>query len=119
MSTKKIDERDGIVAGEQNAEEQMTEEQVAAAKKAEAKAYMNQRVKVKIHSDPNDPAGGMLDVKLSCNGDMVLVRRDEVVLLKRKHLCALRDAVKKTYVLDANGSVVGEKLVPRFSYTVM
>ena len=98
---------------------ELDEQAVAAAKRAEQKAYMNQRVKVKIHSDPNDPSGGMLDVKLSCNGEMVLVKRDEVAMLKRKHLCVLQDAVKTTYVLDANGSVVGEKLVPRFSYTVM
>lgn len=75
------------------------------------------RVKVTIASDPNDPCGNV-DVVLGVNGYVVRVKRDTPVMLKRKFLGPLRDAVKKVYDVGDNGEITRERLIPRFNYTI-
>lgn len=89
---------------------------VADDKKA-ARKRLEERVKVTIASDPNDPCGNV-DVTLGVNGVVVRVKRDVPVMLKRKFLGPLTDAVKKVYTVGDNGEITGERLVPRFNYTI-
>lgn len=85
--------------------------------KKAARKRLEERVKVTIASDPNDPCGNV-DVTLGVNGVVVRVKRDVPVMLKRKFLGPLTDAVKKVYTVGDNGEITGERLVPRFNYTI-
>lgn len=81
-------------------------------------AYWEKRVKLKIASDANDPMG-LNDVVVGVNGEVIRIKRDHTVMVKRKFVAALEDAVKITYVTDANGQVTGERKTPRYNMTVM
>ena len=83
----------------------------------QTKEDLNKRIRVKIASDPNDPMG-MSEVVLGCNGEVVRVKRDVVVPLKMKHFYALKDATRKVYDRGPNGEITGERLSPRYSFSV-
>ena len=73
----------------------------------------NRRVKIRIPSDDSDM--GKEDVAVGWNGDVIRIKRDEIVSIKLGHYNALMDAVKTDYDLDADGRIVGERLVPRYN----
>ena len=97
--------------------EQNEMDEVVEAKEVAPKVNPEERVKVTIASDPNDPCGNV-DVVLGVNGYVVRVKRDTPVMLKRKFLGPLKDAVKKVYDVGDNGEIIRERLIPRFNYTI-
>ena len=97
--------------------EQNEMDEVVEAKEVTPKVNPEERVKVTIASDPNDPCGNV-DVVLGVNGYVVRVKRDTPVMLKRKFLGPLKDAVKKVYDVGDNGEIIRERLIPRFNYTI-
>lgn len=80
-------------------------------------SYWDKRVKIKIASDPNDPMG-LNDVVVGVNGEVIRIKRDHNVMVKRKYVAALEDAVKLSYVTDSNGQLIGERKIPRYNMTV-
>lgn len=82
------------------------------------KAYWEKRVKLKIASDANDPMG-LNDVVVGVNGEVIRIKRDHIVLVKRKFVAALEDAVKITYVTDKDGLLTGTRRTPRYNMTVV
>lgn len=79
--------------------------------------YWEKRVKLSIASDANDPMG-LHDVLVSVNGEAIRIKRDHTVMVKRKHVAALKDAVKITHVTDKDGLVTGTRRTPRYNMTI-
>lgn len=102
----------------ENAKTQKDSKQSTKKDPKQDPAYWEKRVKLKIASDANDPMG-LNDVVVGVNGEVIRIKRDHTVMVKRKFVAALGDAVKITYVTDANGQVTGERKTPRYNMTVM
>ncbi len=71
------------------------------------------RVKIRIPSDDSDM--GRTDVKVGWNGNVIRIKRDSVVDILWGHYCALMDATKTEYDVDADGRIIGEHKVPRYN----
>lgn len=64
-------------------------------------------------------AGGGQPVPVAVNGKQMFIERDKDSRIPYEYMMALKDAQKMVFDQDANGTIIGQRLVPEYPFNVI